>query len=267
MTRHSSRILEEGTRAHYLDAAYYDQSYRRRTDDLAFYADLAEELGGPVLELGVGTGRVAVAIARRGIDVVGLDRMPSMLAQAGARLARQPVAVRERIELVRGDMRRLALGRRFSLVIAPFNGFMHLYERQDWERTLAGVRDHLTRSGRLAFDILLPDPTELARDPARMYRGRPVRVPNGPRYRYRESFDYDPVQQVQLVTMVFEREDDPEDCFVTPLTQRQIFPAELEMLLHYNGFSIEERDGDFQGAPLERASESQVVLARPHRRA
>ena len=257
------RGLEPGTTAHYEDAAYYDQTYRRRRSDVRFYAAMAEHHGGPVLELGVGTGRVARDIARRGMAVVGVDLMPEMLAQAERRLAREPRAVRERVELLRGDLRRVRLGRRFPLVISPFNVFMHLYERRDWERALATVAAHLRPRGRLVFDVLLPDALELARHPTRIYRGRSVRLPgDGRRYRYGERFDYDPVRQLQKVTMVFEDDEDPTRSFSTPLSHRQVFPAELEALLHYNGFRIEALWGDFEGGPLEAHSESQVVVAR-----
>jgi SAM-dependent methyltransferase len=255
--------VEAGTDAHYVDAPYYDHAYRRRRQDVRFYADLAERLGGPVLELGVGTGRVAIAIARRGVEVVGVDRVPEMLAQARMHLGREPSRVRNLVTLKKGDLTRLRLERRFPLVIAPFNVFMHLYERQDWERALATVKAHLKRRGRLAFDIRLPDLVELARDPQKTYRGRPVTRPDdGLRYRYGEGFEYDPVTQIELVTMVFEREGAPESFFITPLAHRQVFPAELEALLHYNGFTIVERFGDFDRSELGAESESQIVIAR-----
>ncbi len=259
--------LRLGTEAHYRDARYYDQTYRRRRHDVRFYADVAEARGGPVLELGVGTGRVALEIARRGVELVGVDRMPEMLARARERLDKQPHAVRERVTLRRGDMRRVRVGRRFPLVISPFNVFMHLYERRDVEQALGTVRRHLRPGGRFVFDVLLPDPRNLARDPLRVYRGRPVKWPSdGRRYHYGEHFQYDPVRQVQLVTMAFQAVEDRDDLFVTPLAHRQFFPAELEALLHYNGFTIEARWGDFEREPLQEGSESQVIVAKLRRR-
>ncbi|MEM9074804.1 MAG: class I SAM-dependent methyltransferase, partial [Myxococcota bacterium] len=80
-----SHDLRAGTDAHYEDGQYYDQVYRRRRKDVRFYADLAEARGGPVLELGCGTGRVTRAIADRGMDVVGVDRMEPMLRRARER--------------------------------------------------------------------------------------------------------------------------------------------------------------------------------------
>lgn len=255
--------LRIGTEAHYQDPAYYDQAYRRRREDVLFYADEAEANGGPVLELGVGTGRVAVEIAKRGIELVGVDRMPEMLARARERLARLPAGTKKHVTLRRGDLRNVRVGRRFPLVISPFNVFMHLYERRDVERALATVREHLEPRGRFVFDVLLPDPKALARDPSRVYRCGTIRLPSdGRRYKYGENFQYDAIGQVQLITMAFQSVEDRHDLFVTPLTHRQFFPAELEALLHYNGFRIERRFGGFRREPLDGDSESQVIVAR-----
>jgi SAM-dependent methyltransferase len=262
MTRHDP-ILRAGTEAHYEDARHYDHFYRRRKHDVRYYVEEAERWGGPVLELGVGTGRVAIALARAGVQVVGIDRMPPMLERAAERLAREPRAVRERVTLRRADLTGLRLGQRFPLVISPFNVFMHLYDRTQVERALASVRRHLRPRGRFVFDVLMPQALDLGRNPERTYRGGTATHPvSRRRFRYGESFDYDPVRQVQLITMSFEPEDDPEDLSVTPLAHRQFFPAELEALLHYNGFAIEERHGDFDRSALTGDSESQVVVAR-----
>lgn len=252
-----------GSQAHYEDPAYYDQAYRRRREDVRFYADLAEERGGPVLELGCGTGRVSLALAERGVEVLGVDAMAPMLARAEERLAKRPARIRERLSFRRGDLRALRLKRRFPLVIAPFNVFMHLYTRRDVERALATVKRHLRRGGRFAFDVRMPDARELARDPERVYKaGKVTRPETGRRYHYRERFAYDPVDQIQTIEMAFVGDGDPLDFHMTPLTHRQFYPAELEALLHYNGFTLLERWGDFERGPLDEASESQVLLCR-----
>ncbi len=252
-----------GATAHYEDGRYYDQTYRLRRHDVRYYADLAEEIGGPVLELGSGTGRVALAIAERGIDVVAVESMAPMLARCRERLSRLPKKTSAHLILKQGDLRGLRLRRRFPLVLAPFNVWNHLYERRDLERAFRTVHVHLRRGGLFAFDVLLPDPGSLARPPNRRYRGGHVRHPkDGVRYRYSEYFTYDPLTQVQTVMLDFEHPEDASRSFCTPLTQRQFFPAEIEALLAYNGFTVERHEGDFDGDPLTAQSESQVILAR-----
>lgn len=252
-----------GSASHYADGQYYDQAYRRRRHDVRFYVGLALRSGGPVLELGAGTGRVALAIAKAGVDVVGVEPMTPMLARAEEHLARLPASTRAHVELRSGDIERLRLRRRFPLVIAAFNVWMHLYSREQIERGFATVRHHLTPDGRFAFDVLLPDPTSMARDPSRRYRGGEVPHPRGGvKYRYSEYFSYDPMTQIETTMMDFEHPTRKSESFCTPLTQRQFFPAELEALLHYNGFVVESHTGDFEGAPITSATESQVVVAR-----
>lgn len=258
-----AREVERGARALYEWPRYYDHAFRRHTQDLAFYAQLAREARGPVLELGAGTGRVTLALARAGVSVVGLDQSQHMLAQARVRVAREPAAVQSRIELRRGDLRSVRLRRRFALVLAPFNLFMHLYSRRDLERGLATVRAHLLPRGRFAMDVLVPDLGALRRDPARVYRCRPVFDPtDGQRHAYGEAYAYDPVRQVQTVRMMFQRLDRPAIERTTPLSLRCYFPEELCALLHYNGFSVTARYGDFERGPLTARSESQILVAR-----
>lgn len=263
MTERPRGAGDRGARAHYEDAAYYDQAYRRRRHDVAFYVQLAKKHGGPVLELGAGSGRVSLAIAKEGIEVVGVELVPQMLGRARDRLGKMPRAARARASFRRGDVRSIRLRRRFPLVIAPFNVFMHLYTRKDVERALKTVRAHLAEGGRFGFDVLLPDPASLARDPKRGYSGGKVPHPStGERYRYREYFAYEAATQVQSITLDFEHPTRRGKSFAVPLTQRQFFPQELEALLHYNGFRVLRHEGDFEGVPLTADAESQLILAR-----
>jgi len=268
--RHASalaRTLRHGTRALYEDPALYDALYRRRSLDVRFYTDLAVRQGGPVLELGVGSARVAAAIAGAGLDVVGVDLLPTMLTAARSRLAPLPAATRARVKLIRGDLRTLDLHRRFPLVIATFNTLMHLYEPADLVAALTVCRRHLAPRGRVAFDVLMPDPRRLAQDPERLYAAGHVVVPeHGTRYRLREASHYDAVRQIRTHVFVLDPVRGPGPQRVIPLAHRQIFPAELAQLLDAAGLELEHRYGDFEGGALLDGSESQVVIARIRRR-
>jgi SAM-dependent methyltransferase len=260
------RALRQGAQALYRDPALYDQLYRRRSQDIRFYVEAALRYGGPVLELGVGSGRVACALARAGHSVTGVDSMAPMLEAARARVDALPAAARGRVRLVRADLRRLRLGRRFGLVIAPFNTLTHCYDLRDLELALAACRRHCKPSGRFVFDVPMPELRALTQDPSRLFRSRAVTHPRTrTRHGYAEASHYDAVRQVRTVTMVFEKPEGGVD-FAVPLTQRQLFPAELAALLHYNGFTIEERFGDFAWGPLRDDSESQVIVASARRR-
>ncbi len=230
---------------------------------MAYYVELARRSRGPVLEYGIGNGRVAIPMARHGVEVVGVDHSVPMLADLRARLGAEPAEVRARVRAVRGDMRRVRLRRRFGLVLATFNTALHLYTRTDVERFLARVREHLAPRGRFVLDLAIPAPGDLARPPGRAYHSPRFRHPTtGSLVRNREYFDYDPWRQVLFVSMEFEPVGDPSGMWMTPLAHRQFFPQEWAMLLHYNGFSVDRVDGDFHGGPVTRDSDVMVWHAR-----
>ncbi len=143
-------------------------------------------------------------------------------------------------------MRTARLGRRFPLVIAPFNTVLHLYSRRDIEQFLAGVREHLAPGGTFIFDFSIPLANDLMADPEEWVGSRWVRAPgkSGERRRYRERFEYDPLSQVLLVEMRYEATGGEADQRVV-LTHRQFFPREMEALLYYNGFRNLRFRGDF----------------------
>jgi SAM-dependent methyltransferase len=265
MTRRD-RELEAGATAHFEDPAYYAISYAKRKDDVAFYERVATKYDR-VLEYGIGSGRVAIPIARAGTEVFGIDQSRPMLADLRARLAKQPAELRARITTKLGDMRRVRLkGERFPLVICPFNTALHLYTRLDVEQWLARARDHLEPRGRLVLDLSMPILEDLADEPGTSYSMRPFVHPTAGLVAYREVFDYDRVRQILFVSMCFEPKTAGKQPFMVPLAHRQYFPREWEALLHYNGFDTVKVEGDFEGGPLTQSSDTMVWHARRSRK-
>lgn len=265
-SRKNDLELEAGTTAHYENPAYYTKTYKTRLEDVHYYVDLARASSGPVLEYGCGNGRITIPLARTETDVVGLDRSAEMLADLRARLKLEDDRVSNHVTLKRGDMRRAKLGRRFPLVFCPFNAFLHLYTRPDVEQFLARVHEHLTPRGQFIFDVSMPEPEELARDPNRAYRTPRFRYPSEDGnsetlVRYSERFDYDKLRQLLFVAMEFSPVNGGEP-WMTPLAHRQFYPQELEALLHYNGFEIEVFAGDFMGSPVSTSSSTLLIHAR-----
>lgn len=277
--------LQAGARAHFEDPAYYSETYDWRDEDAVYYRDVARERGS-VLEHGIGNGRVALPLARAGVKVTGIDHTPAMLDDLRVRLARESPAVRRRVTLHEGDIRTARLGRKFPLVICPFNAALHLYTRADVEAWLARVREHLEPGGELVFDISVPIPADLARDPRVPYPIAPFEHPSAGRVRYREYFDYDRVRQVLFVSMFFDPAPkttkttasgkkqvaakkpaggEAKKGFMTPLAQRQFYPCEMEALLHYNGYEVTALYGDFMRGPLDQRSDVMVWHARPRK--
>jgi len=109
------------------DPVLYDWEYRRRRDDVRFYAALADHQPGPVLDLACGTGRLLAPLIRAGRTVVGVERSAPMLARAAARVGRLGPPLRRRALLVRGDLRALGFRRRFGFAVAAFHSLQHLH--------------------------------------------------------------------------------------------------------------------------------------------
>ena len=253
--------LDTGTSEHYEDAALYDHEYRRRRDDLAFYRRTARAVGGPVLELGCGSGRVLVPLVRDGFRVVGIDRSAPMLRGARGRLLRLPPSARARAALLRADMRRFSLAATFPLIVAPFNALMHLYHPDAMLRCLRCVREHLAPGGRFVFDVVNPNPRMLARDESRRGpRTRFLHPTDGRAYRYSTSHHYDQTRQIAYVRIYYEPLDGGRGRVVR-LAHRMFFPRELEVFLRMGGFRMVERLGGFSGEPLDNRALSQVCVA------
>lgn len=243
----------------YDDPALYDATYQRRLSDVRFYVERARRSGGPVLEYGVGTGRVAFAMARAGIEVVGVDPSPAMLERLEAKRKRLPKLVAQRVETRRGDMRQLRLARRFALIVAPFNVVLHLDSTRDMERWLARVREHLAPEGELLFDVSVPQALDLGADPTEWHEAPRFRHPvTGRPTAYAERFQYDSFRQVLLIESRLWPEGAARPRRV-PLVHRQWFPRELEAILHYNGFTAIRLTADFSDLPPTGDVDSLIV--------
>ena len=260
------------------DAALYDWEYRRRRDDVRFYRMLADERGGPVLDLGCGTGRLMLPLLGDGHVVVGVDHAPAMLARAAARLARLSSARRRSALLVRGDLRELPLAEnaRFAFAIVAFHGIQHLVTDGELLELLGRVRAALIPGGWLAFDVFAPDPAFLARvqiaGPERRWHRTLFRHPgSGRREAYTATYALDARQRTLLTTFHYQpidalgRRRGPERH--VRLCHRQLTPTEIADFLTRTGLELLQSWGDFRGAPLEPgalpgASEQHVYLAR-----
>ena len=146
-------------------ARYYDLSHDRLTEDIPYLLQQAAETGGPVLEIGCGSGRLLLPLARAGYDVTGVDVSPEMLARAEARLAAEPADVRRRVRLLAGDARTLQLpgNETFGLIFFGYNTFMHLDEAAAGA-ALKRLRPMLRPGGRLLIDVAGPLMLSLAAD-------------------------------------------------------------------------------------------------------
>lgn len=150
-------------------ARAYDPWSRSVVEDVPFYVEEALRSGGPVLELGVGTGRIAVPIAAAGLDVVGIDLSDGMLDVARERAALAGVT----IDLRHGDLRDPPVEETFPLVLCPFRSLLHMETDADRRAALRAVSRCLAPTGRFVFDVFAPGADDIAETHGRWLEREP----------------------------------------------------------------------------------------------
>jgi SAM-dependent methyltransferase len=135
-------------------AALYDPWSRSVTEDVDFYVAEARKAVGPVVELGVGTGRIAVPTARAGVSVIGVDSSQGMLDVCRARA--EEAGVRHLLDLRLGDLREPPVPERVTLVTSPFRALLHLGRDEERLQALRAVREILLPGGTFVFDVFAP---------------------------------------------------------------------------------------------------------------
>jgi cyclopropane fatty-acyl-phospholipid synthase-like methyltransferase len=134
---------------------YYDLFGSK--SDINFYREFAVKHGKKALELGVGTGRVAIELAKAGVTVWGIDNSPFMLTVANQKLRKESLIIRNRVKLKLGDMRNFKLEEVFSFIYIPSSTFEHCVTEEDQIGCLTCARDALQKEGMLVFDISQSD--------------------------------------------------------------------------------------------------------------
>jgi SAM-dependent methyltransferase len=140
-------------------ARLYDPWSRSVIEDISFYVEEALASGGPIVELGVGTGRIAIPIAAAGVHVIGVDASEEMLAVCADEARR--AGVHRLLDLRRGDLRRPPVDERVDLVTCPFRAFLHLSTDEDRLQALQSARTLLRPGGRLVFDVFKPSQDDI----------------------------------------------------------------------------------------------------------
>jgi SAM-dependent methyltransferase len=237
--------MSEGARSLYDAPALYAMLYDGWTADLDFYRSLAATARGDVLECGIGTGRVALDLARRGHRVHGVDVEAAMLERLALTLRGEPALV-DRVTFERADVRTMDLGRRFPLVIAPFNGVAHQRTPDELRAFFSGVARHLAPGGVFAFDSWIVDDAQKKGRVSDSPRFRDPR--SGEPLRCTETVRWDESTRTLHVTFDLHHldRDAPERL---ALQLRVVEPIETRALLAAAGFrSVEDVDlGEMRG--------------------
>ena len=241
----------------------FDLDYGDFADDLPFYENLARRCEGATLELGVGSGRVAIPLARAGFEVWGIDTAEAMLARARCKAGPQ---LEGRLRLLPADMRAFELPRRFDLIFAGLGTFHHLLTPDDQAACLRCVRRHLAPGGLFVCDLrpLLHYDWEVGDSVPLLHDWTRVLPSTGETVMKLRSVRVDRARQVKHETHVYDRlsADGTLRRLVATVDLRFTTRYEMEGLLRDAGLEPEQSYGDFDLSPYDEASEYLITVAR-----
>src|SRR5439155_22875190 len=225
-------------------AQLYDPWSRSVTEDVPFYLDEARKTGGPIVELGVGTGRIAVPIAAEGIAVIGVDSSQAMLdvCREQAELA----GVAHLLDLRLGDLRQPPVDTPVRLVICPFRAYLHPPDDSDRLRARPAAREPLLPGGRLVFDVFAPGARDIAWTHGRWIEREPGIF---------ERADWNERRR----TLTLSVRGTPGEA---TMTLSWISPPEWAALLDRAGFDVEACYGWFDRSPYRRGEDTIWVARR-----
>lgn len=230
-----------------------EQANQQIAGDLAFYLDCAKRFGDPVLELGVGTGRIAWRLVEAGAHVVGVDRSLGMLDAASKKGQSYDDTVISRLELIDAEITDFNLSRTFPLVIVPFSTFLHLGRPDQQRACLTCIHRHLAKGGHLVLDIFDPIldaciPGAKTPNPDR----EAVDANTGETLRRRSiARTNDPLNQTFVETFRLERIDGFGRLIETDTATHHLRWAtrqEMIYLFELCGFEVEAEFSDFNGS-------------------
>jgi SAM-dependent methyltransferase len=242
-------------------ARFYDAENTDKDDDITLYTQLAGEYGGPIIDIGCGTGRVMVPLAGQGYDVHGIDNEQAMLDRVDA----EP-SIKQRLTLHHGDLLTYDLETKFKLTLVPYNGLMHFFPQQKQIAALQKLRQWTHDDGLLVLDLPNAGEVFATQETDSVMLERTFLEPETGHMVMQQSHSYlDRVQQLLRVLWIYD-EIDAEGVVrrtTAPHVLYYYFYSEIRLLLEKTGFEVEAVYGDVDYGPYEDGCERMVVLARP----
>ena len=248
-------------------ARLYDLDLAEEPGDVDLYVAMAQRTGGPILELGVGSARVAVPLAEAGHGVVGVDLDRAMLDRARARAAASGVS----IELIEGDLLRLAAlpevvrSGPYKLAIFPLNSILLLASPDAQRAALAGMSSALAPGGLAVVDTWLATPADLgALDGRLSHEWLRTDPETGLEVTKTVAAWYDPVRRMVTLTSIFDEgaPGEPPLRWTRQDAMRLVTVDELVSYAEAAGLEIERLAGDYDLTPLDAGSDRVVLVAR-----
>lgn len=241
-------------------AAVYDDVWNDFTGDLAMYEQFAQRSELPALDLGAGTGRVSLHLARNGHEVVALDASTAMLNRLRGRV--EP-SFEPHMRIVQADMRDFALDERFDLIFCAANTFQHLLTHDDQRAALGCVAAHLAAGGVFVVEMRTPRAVDWAVERTALMLTLTRTLPDGDRLVRMQSIVTAPAAQTTTTTYLFDRValDGAVRRTMVDVTLRYTGLDEFRLLLAEAGLRVASVYADFDLSPFADDSDSMIVVA------
>lgn len=248
-------------------ARYYDLDFADVAYDAELYQRLAHETGGPVLEMGVGSGRIAIPLALAGHEVLGIDVEPAMLERARRRWARlRGRAAAGRLRLQLGDFTTYRSSRRFGLALMAVNTFLLTQDDEERLAVLTVMREHLRDDGVAVIEFGTPDEAELDRYDRRLqHEWLRLDPETGEQVSKTISADYDAADGTLRLTHIYEwtpAAGGPLGRVTSSDLLHLADPADLARLSRQAGFARVDLRGDHLLSPYGAGSQRVILVAR-----
>lgn len=256
MKSHTESIMSE-----YYD--FFSRGSNNLDQDITYFVELAKQTGGPVIELGCGTGRCSIAIAQQGIEVISVDFSAEKLGQAKKKA--EDLGLSHRIKWIEASITNFQVpGKSFPLTIMPDRSFLQLINVRDQLNALKCIRRHLNEGGMFAFHVFVPHMKKLM-DMEGKYTFRGSFSASGDEevevYDFIELDTFNQLVNIKRYLERFTNRGKSLNRTKTKIRLRYISPSELSHLLAVCGFKIQNRYGSFYRAPFDASSEELIVEA------
>jgi len=242
----------------------HDMGLNAPTGDVEFYVKAGLKSTSKVLELGCGTGRIALPLVEAGCRVVGVDvSLPMLKEMSQKAFARLPASQQTKLSSVCMDMKDLGISETFSLILCPYSAFTYLLEESDRSRFLSGVCELLSTEGRFILDVFVPHYEFLCQPDERVFFDYRRDVPGALVLERRKTIQKDLTSQVNYITRYYRLLDAKGSMIEEFSTQESIrywFQPELRLLLEGHGFEILAAYGDFDNQPYHYAAQMMVFV-------
>ncbi|HEX2620701.1 MAG TPA: class I SAM-dependent methyltransferase [Phototrophicaceae bacterium] len=245
-------------------ARYYDAENTDKNDDIDFYLELAQEHGGPLLDVGCGTGRVMFPLAAAGYEIHGIDNEPAMLERAEDRL-NTSADLRKYMKLHAGDVLTYDMPVKFKLTLVPYNGMMHFHDQETQLTVLRQLRKWTRDDGYIILDLPNAGDVFGSQDTEAVTLERTFLEPETGHMVMQQSVSYlDRVNQLMHVTWIYDeiKGDGTLKRTFAPLVLYYYFYSEIRLLLASTGFEVEDVYGDVGFGPYDDGCERMIVIAR-----